>query len=731
MKIPYLIPFAALVLFAATGCDKQSSEVANKIAELEQKNQDAVDRQRELEHELEDQKLAAERDAIERERVKIEDDRAELERQQGTAAAEQDQTLRDRAEALSNREGKLEQFQSALEEKADDLHEQTQQLSERDRELAGREALAFEQPAQSAPVADYGMFYDSLSSYGSWFETPDYGYVWQPAVVSDSNWRPYCRGRWACSDRGWTWVSEEPFGWATYHYGRWTLLRGRSWIWVPGTEWAPCWVSWRENASHIGWAPLPPETLAYRGHNWDSSVDVQFSIGALCYNFVELRYFGSSLYNYCLPTSANGGYFQQTSNITYIHIESGQVICGGPKYKDVCKGTGRDLPFYRLEIDQHPRPSRDSLAMRPRIKGDRLVVSAPNMDVAWNDGLRPKRIKDRIETVTVERNGNLGREISDRYRQTRDEGRQKAETSIVELGGADQFDQRREEKLQDNRRLAEGKGRKGVTRGLEPPPERPQRDIPNIREPERVAPPADPNPNPKTAQVPDRIVRQPNENRPRPEIVDDRRNPAIKDTPRVTPPEVVKPRPEPRPQQPADDRRIARTNDSTKQMQTQREPQRQADPAAIARKEAADRRQDEQARQAQQDMIKRKQDEQAQQQQLRAQREAEQAREAQKEVVRQQHAQRQQQELAQQREQERAQRQLQDDQQRDMQRRQEERQQQQEQTRQRQQEEGQRQQDNARQRQQEENQRQRQQDDSRQKQEKDAKDQDDRRKRNR
>lgn len=758
MNHPSLISFAALVLLAATGCDKHSPDVTKKIAELEQKNQAAADRQRELEQELEDQKLAAERDAIERERVRIEEDRAELERQQGAAAAEQDQALRERENALSNREGKLEQFQSALDEKEDDLHERTEQLSERDRELAGREALSVEPPAPSEPVADYGMFYDSLSSYGSWFETPDYGYVWQPVVVRDSNWRPYSRGRWACSDRGWTWISEEPFGWATYHYGRWALLRDRGWIWVPGAEWAPCWVSWRENDSHIGWAPLPPETLAYRGHNWDSSVDGQFGIGARCYNFVEMRYFGRSLYGHCLPISANGGYFLQTLNITYIHIENRQVICGGPKYNEVSKGAGRPLPFYRLEIDQHPRPSRDSLGMRPRIKGDRLVVSAPNMDVAWNDGLKPKRIKERIETVTVERDGNLGREITDRYRQTRAADRQKAETSIAELGGVDQFDQRREEKLQDNRRLVEGKGHKEVTRDLATKTEHPQRAIPNMREPERKTRPAEPDP--KADQVPDRIVRQPYENRPRPNVVDDRRTPSVQDTPRVTPSEAVKPRPEPRQQRPADDRRVA---DATKQVETPRETQRQADPASVARKDASDRRQQEQAgemqrqakqneaeqaRQAQQDAIKRKQDEQAQQKQSEKQREAEQAREAQKETIRQQQReqeraqrqqqeaaqqreqqreQRQQQEIAQQREQERAQRQQQEEQQRDMQR-------QQERAQQRQQEENQRQQDNARQRQQEDNQRQRQQEDSRQKQEKDQKDQkdqDDQRKRGR
>jgi uncharacterized protein YraI len=34
--------------------------------------------------------------------------------------------------------------------------------------------------------------------------------------------RPYTVGRWVFTDRyGWMWASSEPFGWATYHYGRW------------------------------------------------------------------------------------------------------------------------------------------------------------------------------------------------------------------------------------------------------------------------------------------------------------------------------------------------------------------------------------------------------------------------------------------------------------------------------------------------------------------------------
>ena len=449
------IPLVAAFLLLLPSCDRSSTDLAKKIAALEQKNLEAEIRQQELEHQLEDQKLAADRDAIERERMKIEEDRVELERQKGETAAAEDEQLRKREEALNKREGLLEQTQSTLNEKEGDLNQRAQQLSDRDRERAGRAALAIGATEPSKPVADYGIFYDSLSTYGSWFETSDYGYVWQPAVVRDLNWRPYARGYWVCSDRGWTWMSDEPYGWATYHYGRWALLRGRGWVWVPGSEWAPSWVSWRESDSHIGWAPLPPETLAYRGHNWGVTVDEQFGTSAVWYNFVETRHFGGSIYNCRVPAVQNVTLLQQTVNITNIHIENRQVIAGGPRYDLLAKRVGKPLPFYRLELDQHPRQTRDSSGFRPQFRGSNLTVTAPNVDTGWNEGLKPKRVKGRLESVRVERDTEVAAEVANHFNQSRKEGRENAEEVISELGGRESFDRSRLERLRENRQQAD------------------------------------------------------------------------------------------------------------------------------------------------------------------------------------------------------------------------------------------------------------------------------------
>ncbi len=466
MKNPTPAALLALLMALTAACDKSTSTVSKQLDELQRKTAQAEQRQKELEQQMAEQKLAAETDAIERERMQLDADRQELARTKKQLDSEQATALRVREEALTRREYRIEQSRDSLFDQEQDRSTRGANLNEREARIAGREALTFRPRNQNIPVGDYSNFYDSLSSYGSWFQTPNYGYVWQPVAVRESNWRPYSRGRWICSDRGWTWASDEPFGWATYHYGRWARLRNRGWVWVPGSEWAPSWVSWRESGRHVGWAPLPPETLAYRGQRWDESVETQFRIAPTWYNFVEVNHFGNSVYQHCLPVSQNITYINQTRNITYIHIQNSQVICGGPRYDEINRRSERQIPFYRLEMDEHSRPSRDMIGMRPRFEGDRMMVSAPNMDAGWNEGLRPRDIRGQIESE-VERDAPLDREITDRFREDRQTRSQSATRAIKKLGGEEDFSERRLEELEENRKEAEVIFEKEVP---EPPP---------------------------------------------------------------------------------------------------------------------------------------------------------------------------------------------------------------------------------------------------------------------
>ena len=120
--------------------------------------------------------------------------------------------------------------------------------------------------AQGSLSISFGDFYGSLSPYGEWVYVDDGVYAWRPGRIVHG-WMPYTYGRWVWSAYGWYWVSDEPWSWAVYHYGRWHYDDWYGWIWIPGYDWAPAWVEWRYGPEYVGWAPLGPYALwsAHRG----------------------------------------------------------------------------------------------------------------------------------------------------------------------------------------------------------------------------------------------------------------------------------------------------------------------------------------------------------------------------------------------------------------------------------------------------------------------------------
>src|ERR1700686_1798678 len=220
----------------------------------------------------------------------------------------------------------------------------------------------------------YGTFYRKLEPYGAWRETSDYGYVWQPREAEAAGgWRPYTDGRWVYSDAGWTWMSDEPFGWATYHYGRWVRLRRVGWVWVPGDEWAPAWVSWRTSKDYVGWAPLPPEARFDRKSGIRNWADNYYDIGPDQYAFVPGDEFGSPrIQRSVVPVERNVTIVIETTNVTNITYTNTTIINQGPNYEEMRSRSQQPIERYRLE-----RQLNSEAAAPPTVRGEVLVMSAP------------------------------------------------------------------------------------------------------------------------------------------------------------------------------------------------------------------------------------------------------------------------------------------------------------------------------------------------------------------
>ena len=264
-------------------------------------------------------------------------------------------------------------------------------------------------PQARADDMSIDFFYNNLSG-GNWIEAADYGYGWQPDLaVNDPNWRPYADGYWAYTDDGWTWISYEDFGWATYHYGRWARLADYGWVWFPGSDldWGPAWVSWRTGGDYVGWAPLPPRGpgVVYEGQPIGAQADIEFDIGPEYYNFIDIRFIGEPvLRDRIFAPSQNVTYINNTVNVTNISVRNNVVYNYGPDYNVLSAHSSR--PIQRLSITRESATNLSAAAKSgalTKVQGDKLVVAAPQKLTKSAPGAAPPSVKAKVAKPKIEK----------------------------------------------------------------------------------------------------------------------------------------------------------------------------------------------------------------------------------------------------------------------------------------------------------------------------------------
>ena len=209
--------------------------------------------------------------------------------------------------------------------------------------------------------ADVSQFYDQMSPYGQWVQNPQYGWVWIPSGVA-AGWQPYVDGHWVYTDAGWAWVSDEPWGWAAYHYGRWYDDSTYGWAWVPGVQWAPAWVAWRSGGGYIGWAPLPPVIGWRAGIGLQvGGVNLDVAIAPAAYCFVsEREILAPQVREVLVPRGRNFTIIRATANITSYTVVNNRVVNRGVPVDHVEQVLGRRITPVRIAAATSPREAREA-----------------------------------------------------------------------------------------------------------------------------------------------------------------------------------------------------------------------------------------------------------------------------------------------------------------------------------------------------------------------------------
>ena len=197
---------------------------------------------------------------------------------------------------------------------------------------------------------NFQVFYDQLSPYGQWIDYSSYGYVWIPD--SGEDFVPYSTdGHWVLTDNGWTWASDYIWGWATFHYGRWSYANTFGWFWVPDTEWGPAWVNWRQADGYYGWCPMEP------GISVSMSFDQSYNNMNDHWLFVRDRDFErTDIHNYYAGRNDWDRIIRNSTviNRTYVDKRRQTTYVVGPSRESVQKATGRTIKPLRIEENNKP-----------------------------------------------------------------------------------------------------------------------------------------------------------------------------------------------------------------------------------------------------------------------------------------------------------------------------------------------------------------------------------------
>lgn len=225
-----------------------------------------------------------------------------------------------------------------------------------------------DQSASARYVPREVLGYQQLDSDGDWQQDPSYGAVWLPRAMP-VDWAPYRDGHWSwIAPWGWTWVDDAPWGFAPFHYGRWTQIE-RRWAWVPGhlpqrPIYAPALVAFIGGSSvsgklamgsgdaprpGVGWFPLAPGEAFRPIYRASRRYITQVNNNITVNNSV---------------TADNYRYQHQPAAVTRL---SREAFAGGRNGREQPRLSATDLSQARVLADRSALPARPDAHQQPRL----------------------------------------------------------------------------------------------------------------------------------------------------------------------------------------------------------------------------------------------------------------------------------------------------------------------------------------------------------------------------
>jgi hypothetical protein len=268
---------------------------------------------------------------------------------------------------------------------------------------------------------------EDLDQYGHWSYAAEYGPVWRPAGVA-VGWAPYRNGHWVWVEPwGWTWVEDEPWGFAPFHYGRWAYVED-SWCWVPGPVYvrpvyAPALVAFVGGGGFsvavgigagVAWFPLAPREVFVPWYRTTPAYVNNVNITNTRVNVTQVtNVYNTTIINNNTTNITRVNYVNQhvTNAVTAVSHET--FVNARPVANNIVRVDQRQIaeaPVVHRIAEQPVRASvmgvgRPTTAVPPAMAVNRKVVATrvptpPRPSLEQRQGAVPERAVPNVRTET-------------------------------------------------------------------------------------------------------------------------------------------------------------------------------------------------------------------------------------------------------------------------------------------------------------------------------------------
>ena len=172
------------------------------------------------------------------------------------------------------------------------------------------------------------------------------------------------------------WTSDYAWGWAPFHYGRWTHDSYYGWVWIPDNEWGPAWVSWRSSSDYYGWAPMGPGiSVSMSFDNYRPSDD--------WWIFIAPTYmYQPRWHDYYRGNGSNTVIIQRTTIINNTYVNNSRTYVAGPRAEDVRRITHKDVTVYKV--------GNESIPGKAAIQNNVVNIYRPSVEKSGKETAPPK-----------------------------------------------------------------------------------------------------------------------------------------------------------------------------------------------------------------------------------------------------------------------------------------------------------------------------------------------------